>query len=251
MGVLYKLTSPSNKSYIGISSKSLDARWAKHVEHALGKRTAGALYAALRKHRPETFKREVLAEEADWDTLRAMEIDAIRSHSTLAPNGYNITQGGEGTRTRLSAQAKANISAAQKKRYQRPGEKERLFQAGAAARERRHQKAVADREARRQARRAYVVSAEFKALHSEATKRGMATPEMKASMTAFARARAADPEWRAKISASRKGQKLAPCSEEHKRRIAEARRREWADPVMRAKRLAAFAAAKAAKETAA
>lgn len=65
MGCLYKLTSPSGKSYIGISSKGLDARWAKHVEHALGKRTAGALYAALRKYGPGTFTREVLAESND------------------------------------------------------------------------------------------------------------------------------------------------------------------------------------------
>lgn len=247
MGCLYKLTSPSGKSYIGISLKGLEARWAKHVEHACGKRTAGALYAALRKYGPSNFRREVLAAHEDWDTLRAMEVDAIRAHGTLAPNGYNITQGGEGTRTRLSAEARANISAAQKKRFEKPSERERLARIGVDGNKRRSAAAAVARAVRRQQRRDYVASAEFKALHSEAVKRGLASPGVRRKILDCAASRAADPSWRAKVSASKKGQKVGPCSEERKQRIAEARRREWADPVIRQKRLAGLALARAAK----
>lgn len=246
-GVLYKLTSPSGKSYIGISSKGLEARWAKHVEHACGKRTAGALYAALRKYGPDSFTRELLAETQDWEELRAMEIAAIRAHGTLAPAGYNITQGGEGTRTRLSVEARANISAAQKLRYQRPGERERLRAAGAIARAASSERGRIRREQRRADRAAYVASQEFKEMHSARVKKALATPAVRAKVLACAAERAASPQWRARISASKSGKKTRPCSEQRKQRIADARRREWADPVIRAKRLAALAIARTAK----
>ncbi len=247
MGCLYKLTSPSGKSYVGISLKGIAARWSKHVEHAMGKRTSGALYAALRKYGPETFTRIVLAEEDDWDTLRAMEIAAIRAHQTLAPLGYNITQGGEGTRTRLSAQARAKISAAQKARYQRPEERARLLAVGAAARERKSAKQRGIRSELKRQRAEYTKSPEFKALHSQSVRDAMASPEVRAKVLACAQSKANSPEWSAKISAAKKGRTIAPCSDDRKQQHAEARRREWADPAMREKRLAAFAKARADK----
>ena len=247
MGCLYKLTSPSGKSYIGISSKGLEARWAKHVEHALGKRTAGALYAALRKYGTDSFSREVIGCSDDWDTLRQMEIDAIRDHGTLAPRGYNITQGGEGTRDRLSDQARANISAAQRKRYARPEERERLLRVGEAARKRMSEDAAAKRAQLKAERQRYLTSPEFKARHSASVREAMARPAVAEKVRECARKRASDPLWRARISESKRGKSLAPCSDERKLRIAEARRREWADPVMRSKRLAAFASARSRK----
>lgn len=249
MGCLYKLTSPSGKSYIGISSKTMDARWAKHVEHACGKRDAGALYAALRKYGPDSFARAVIAESEDWDTLRRLEIEAIKSHGTLAPDGYNITQGGEGTRNRLSAEARANISRAQKLRYQRPSERERLLVIGQMARAKTSAAAVIRRAKKRAARQEYVASPEFKAMRSKRIKDSMASPESKERMRAAAKSRAADPVWKARMIASKTGVKLPPCSDQRKRLIAEARRREWADPVIREKRLAAFANARAAKKS--
>src|SRR5262249_28878353 len=83
MGCLYKLTSPSGKSYIGITIKTFEERWAKHIEHAMGKRANGALYAALRKYGPDAFRHEVLAECDDWSRLCKMEIQAIKEHGTL------------------------------------------------------------------------------------------------------------------------------------------------------------------------
>lgn len=248
MGVLYRLTSLSGKAYIGISSKDLDSRWAKHVEHACGKRTAGALYAALRKYGPETFTREVLAEHDDWDTLRQMEIDAIRTHGTLAPRGYNITQGGEGTRNRLSPEARANIGRAQKARFARPEERARLLAWSTMGRQKVSDAAAVRREAKRAERAAYKASVEFKALHSASVRRSMATPATRAKVLACAAARSASPHWRARVSASKRGAKIKPCSDEHRGNIAEAQRRKWADPVAKAHRLAANATARQAKQ---
>lgn len=247
MGCLYKLTSPSGKSYIGISSKGIEKRWAKHVEHAYGKRTNGVLYAALRKYGPDSFVREVLAECDDWDTLCAMEMAAIAEHATMSPLGYNLTIGGEGTRARRTAAARANIARAQQLRFSRQEEHDKLRAFGVKGNAARSDTCRAVREARTLERKTYFASAEYKALRSASVKAAHARPETKAKLVAAAKARAENPEWRKKVSASKLGKTIAPCSDERKQRIAEVRRREWADPVIRVKRLAALAIARAAK----
>lgn len=247
MGVLYKLTSPSGKSYIGISSKDLDARWRKHVEHALGKRDAGALYAALRKYGPDTFTREVLVEEEDWELLCNLERDAIKAHGTLSPGGYNMTIGGEGTvGVPLSDEARAAISVAQRARFARPEEKAKLLKNIAKM----HAMLRAKRSSLPpnyvppwiQRRRDRVRIGAGTEEHSRRTKAGMARPEVRAKVTARAAERAASPAWRKRISESKRGRTVAPCSELRKQKISEARRREWADPVIRARRRAAIVA---------
>lgn len=95
MGALYRLTSPSGKSYIGITTKTAEARWAKHVEHALGKRDSGYLYNALRKHGAESFAVETLVVADDTDYLRDLEKRAIVAFGTRYPFGYNVAGGGE------------------------------------------------------------------------------------------------------------------------------------------------------------
>lgn len=247
MGALYKLTSPSGKSYIGITIKTMDARWGKHVEHALGKRDNGALYAALRKYGPESFTRELLAECDDWGELCQMEIAAIREHKTFAPNGYNLTTGGEGIPGPRSEETKRRISVAQKKRYQRPEERERLRQAGIKGNQ--SENAVAVREAKKAAAAKRRADRRLsKKERSARIREGMAVPEVRQKMLAAAKARTADPEWRKRISKSKKGAKMPPRSPEWRAMIAEMRRKEWADPEMRAKRLAILAAAREAKK---
>lgn len=270
MGVLYKLTAPNGKAYIGISSKGLDARWTKHVEHAMGKRSAGALYAALRKYGVDNFHREVLAEEADWATLCEMEKRAIQEHGSLSPGGYNMTLGGEGTLGPISEKARANVAAAQKKRFERPEERRRLKEASMRALPkliaRRNGAVVSCGHCAREIYRAawqlkqserffcsHLCRHAYVAMHGQprrpdAPPRPPITEETRAKHRAAARARADDPEWRQKISKAKTGKTLGPQSEEHRQRISEARKREWADPIIRAKRLAALARARAALE---
>lgn len=245
MGCLYKLTSPSGKSYIGISHYGLEKRWAKHVEHALGKRDAGALYGALRKYGTDAFIKEVLAEEDDWDKLCQMEIEAIKSYNTMSPNGYNITAGGEGTVGRkISDQERKNISIAQKKRFQDPEQRRKSIENLAKGREIRKAKCDKIRIEKKIARELYLKSPEYKIKHSEATKKAMANPEIKAKMSALAKARFENPEYKQKMSKINLGRKNGPCSDERKRKISEARKREWADPVIRERRLNARKQAK-------
>lgn len=126
MGTLYMLTSPAGKSYIGISSKTTEDRWAKHVEHALGKRESGALYAALRKYGHENFKLVTLVIADDWDYLCELERRAIAAFGTLAPAGYNMTLGGEGVVGPRGEDFRAKVAKAQKVRFANPEERRRM-----------------------------------------------------------------------------------------------------------------------------
>lgn len=92
MGVLYKIDFLKiGKSYIGISSISAEHRFKLHAtqpRYLIGN--------AFKKYGAYEAKLTVLAEHDDWAILCQMEIEAIIEHNTKAPNGYNLTSGGEG-----------------------------------------------------------------------------------------------------------------------------------------------------------
>lgn len=244
MGCLYKLTSPSGKSYIGITSKTLDKRWAKHVEHALGKRDSGALYAALRKYGPDSFYRESLIECDDWDELCRLEIEHIAKLGTFAPGGYNLTTGGEGIQGPRSELVKQKISVAQKKRFSNPTERDKLLENSAKGR-----LALAEKRRLNPPIPKPPKPRLSKEERSRRTREGMSKPGVAEKVRECARQRAANPEWRAKVSASKKGKPGFVKSPELCKKISEARKREWADPVTRERRLTGLVKARAAKGT--
>lgn len=90
-GYIYKYTSPSGKSYIGQTIRSLEER-AGHD----GKNYKGSyeFYKAIRKYGFKNFEIEVLAEVLQ-EQLNQMEIKYIQLFNTLIPNGYNISAGGQ------------------------------------------------------------------------------------------------------------------------------------------------------------
>jgi hypothetical protein len=254
MGCLYQLTSLSGKSYIGISSKSALVRFSKHIEHALGKRQNGVLYSALRKYKPENFAVKTLVIANDWQYLCDLEIKTIAAFGTRYPSGYNMTDGGEGIIGTKPPGFSDKVSIAQRKRFERPEEQAKrasallrgrmIYSARCAAR---RINGKAPWEVREEAGRCRTGSAEHKAKISAAVKTAMSTPEISEKIKSFARQRSANPEWRRKISASKLGKKTKPCSLERKEKISAARRREWADTVVRQRRLSALAKARAAK----
>ena len=106
---LYKLTSPSGKSYIGITRGALQVRLNHHrFDSERGSR--GKLHTAIRKYGFENFKVEVLNASNDPDELCELEIAAIREHGSFGKGGYNLTLGGEGVLgTKLTEERKINL----------------------------------------------------------------------------------------------------------------------------------------------
>lgn len=95
MGCLYCLTFPSGKKYIGITSKTADVRFHRHVEHATICKRTNAVHRAIIKYGAENVKVDTLVIADDFKYLRFIEKRAIQSYGTLSPNGYNLTGGGE------------------------------------------------------------------------------------------------------------------------------------------------------------
>lgn len=97
MGVIYKLTSPSGKSYIGQTVFTFPHRWDQHQRAARDHLNCSRLLErAIRKYGAENFKTEVLV-ECDNDMLNEFEKRFIGTYlSNDRKFGYNLTSGGDG-----------------------------------------------------------------------------------------------------------------------------------------------------------
>lgn len=96
-GIIYMLTSPSGKSYIGQSIRP-EKRYTCFLN--INKSYGGSkIDRARKKYGPENFKYEILEEyinedkEKVFNKLNELEIFYIRKYDTYN-NGYNLTEGG-------------------------------------------------------------------------------------------------------------------------------------------------------------
>lgn len=95
MGIIYKATSPSQKSYVGQTRYDLSSRWRDHVYDANDpkKDHCKLLNRAIRKYGKDNFVLEVLC-ECDDEELNEKEGHYIKLFNTIKPHGYNLTYGG-------------------------------------------------------------------------------------------------------------------------------------------------------------
>lgn len=113
--ILYKIVFPNNKVYIGYTSKSLEERKKKHLEHAKHeklKRTS--IMNALTKFHPKEQWVE-LAKVSSIEEAHKMEILLIQQYNATSPKlGYNISLGGDGIKhselTKLKISKASTIS---------------------------------------------------------------------------------------------------------------------------------------------
>jgi group I intron endonuclease len=90
---LYRLTSPSGKVYIGIT-KNAHKRWQQHAL-AADRGSKITIHAAIRKYGFDNFKKEILL-TSTFSYVKEMEVKAVAAFNCIAPNGYNLTKGGDG-----------------------------------------------------------------------------------------------------------------------------------------------------------
>lgn len=175
---IYKITNKLNgKVYIG-QSVDIDTRWRQHINA----KDNFAIHRAIKKYGKENFKFEVLL-ECPAEMLNVWERDMIALYDCISPNGYNLTEGGEGYKcsdeTRLkmsnirkgknrSEETKIKISNAQKGKH-----------------------------------------------HSEETRLKMSNTRKGVKLKPLSE------EHKRKISESMKGKKHQPFSAEHKRKLSE------------------------------
>jgi hypothetical protein len=106
MGFIYKLTFPSEKSYIGQTIRDIHKRL---EEHQLPSSKCVAVSHAIQKYGWENVKKEWY-EVLDED-LNFYEEMLVALLGTLAPNGYNLMEGG-GSKGRPSEESKQKMSEA-------------------------------------------------------------------------------------------------------------------------------------------
>lgn len=91
---LYKITNRINdKSYIGITKLSLQARWAKHLKDSHNPKYP--LHRAIKKYGAENFTIELLTENASRSVISKLEEPTILLHNSRN-SGYNVALGGYG-----------------------------------------------------------------------------------------------------------------------------------------------------------
>lgn len=83
----------NGKKYIGITSQMPpEKRWRKG-----GKGYKGYFRNAINKYGWENFSHEIIADNLTFESACALEKKYIEIYNSKAPNGYNLTKGGEGT----------------------------------------------------------------------------------------------------------------------------------------------------------
>ena len=83
----------TSKQYVGIT-KNLSKRWSQHKSC----KKDYPLHHAIRKYGIENFVFTHIADAFNVECAYAIEIMLIAEHNTMAPNGYNLTSGGDGVR---------------------------------------------------------------------------------------------------------------------------------------------------------
>lgn len=206
VGVIYKITCLVNgKIYVGQTRQSLNRRISGHKNSKVKR----GIDAAIAKYgwSDETFKVEVL-EVCPVKMLNEREIFFVALFDCKAPNGYNLTGGGDGglnpseeTRAKISANH-ADVSGEKNPFYGKKHSKETREKMSLAKKGKSHKPLSEETRAK--------ISASNKGKHSK--NKGKPSPKKGKSLSA---------DTRVKMSAAHKGKIL---SDEHRTKISESLR---------------------------
>ena len=101
-GIIYKITSPSGKVYVGQTIRSFEKRVAEHKRESS---CCTLIKRAIDKYGDE-MNYELIEENVPQEQLDEREIYWINHFNSLAPDGYNCTTGGQFTKGGYSQELK-------------------------------------------------------------------------------------------------------------------------------------------------
>lgn len=216
--IVYKIThKKSLKSYIGITTD-----YQKRMrEHKQAKGGCRYLYNAVRRYGFDAFEHKIIAKAHSWEELCLKEQAFIKFFGTKAPDGYNLTDGGEGSLgLKPSAETRQKMSEAQK------GNKGNTNMLGKKLSDETRQKIG---EASKGNKYALGNTNMLGKKHSNETKRKMSeakrgrkfSDETKRKMSEAAKGRKTSDETRKKLSEAKRGRKL---SDETRQKMSEAQK---------------------------
>lgn len=190
-GVVYVITNHVNgKIYVGQTTKTAEWRFGKHCLHS---QTKSRINAAILKYGKEFFSVRTLCFASSRKELDELEIHYIKCLDALNPAiGYNVSPGGIGKRIQ-SKEAAAKAAAKLRGRTVPAHQVERMA----------------------------------------ATKRNR--PRTEAEQAVLDRMRAINTggrhsaEAREKMSRAALGRKMPPCTDERRKKLSDAAKRQWAE----------------------
>lgn len=98
-GNIYKVTNLINgKIYIGQTIHSIEERWNAHCFRSHLDSHYSLFHNAIKKYGKENFKLELVDTADSFEELNEKEIFYIKKYNSLTPNGYNMAEGGQGTK---------------------------------------------------------------------------------------------------------------------------------------------------------
>lgn len=114
--IVYKHTSPSNKVYIGITSRDPKRRFCCNGQ---GYKNNSHFWSAIKKYGWDNFKHEIIKEGLSFDEACETEKRLILEYKSFDSRfGYNIALGGQGFL--MTDEQRAEVSDRQKKFYSDP-----------------------------------------------------------------------------------------------------------------------------------
>lgn len=196
--IYYLINSVNNKVYVGKTSTSIKQRWKEHCT-ATRNKSQHAIHRAMRKHGIEKFQIKTLSENVPSEELNKMEIIWIILMNSLPPNGYNMTQGGQGGSPTDAVREKIikNIT----ERWSDPELRAKYLEIMRQP-ERRKKISTGNKKAS--------TDPETKQRRSEAAKKKWEDEEFRKKLSEIHLKNWQDPEYRAKILASREGSQSTP-----------------------------------------
>lgn len=116
--VVYKHTCIiSNKCYVGLTVKTMEARWAEHISDAKRNKRR-KFFAALNKYGTENWIHEILFESDIEQEILDKEVEFIEYFDSIK-NGYNTSKDRFRTGIRHNPESIERMKIAQKERHAR------------------------------------------------------------------------------------------------------------------------------------
>jgi group I intron endonuclease len=116
--IVYKHTCLTNgKSYIGLTVKSIEARWQEHCSDA-NRNKKRKFFAALNKYGTENWSHEILFESDDEQEILDKEVEFIELFDSVK-NGYNTSKDRFRTGIRHTPESIEKMRIAQKEKHAR------------------------------------------------------------------------------------------------------------------------------------
>jgi group I intron endonuclease len=224
--IAYKIICLANgKCYIGITRRSIKARWSDHCEAAASGRRH-RLAAAMRKYGIDQFEIQPIACALTIEALYDLERELIAQDGTMIPAGYNMTLGGDGLAGLAhSAESRAKMSASHTGTKRSP---EAVAKTAAANRGRKFPPRSAEWRANIGAKAAGRKWSEAQHEKMDDRFKGrIFTPEWKEKISAAKQGQGPSPEQGRAHSAKIKGVKKPPRTAEHRAKLAANARSQW------------------------